>query len=72
MTKPFIRIHNIETNKIIDREMNDNEFAQWQTNQAQIEAETQAEAEAATKKLVALDKLKALGLNQSDLTALGL
>jgi hypothetical protein len=28
-TKPMIRIHNLETNEIIDREMNDDEYAVW-------------------------------------------
>jgi len=30
MTKPLIRIHNLETDEIIDREMNDAEYAQYQ------------------------------------------
>jgi hypothetical protein len=33
MTRPMVRIHDISTNKIIDREMNDEEFAQWKTDQ---------------------------------------
>ena len=33
MTKPTIRIHNTETNEIIDREMNDIEFAQYEKDQ---------------------------------------
>ena len=45
MTKPIIRIHNIETNEIIDREMNDAEFAQYEAEQA-AQAAKQAEAEA--------------------------
>ncbi len=34
MTKPIIRIHNTQTNEVIDREMTDAEFADWQTQQA--------------------------------------
>jgi hypothetical protein len=34
--RPIVRIHNTETNEIIDREMNDQEFDQWQTDQAQL------------------------------------
>ena len=30
----MIKIHNIETNEVIDREMNDAEFAQYQADQA--------------------------------------
>lgn len=29
MTRPMVRIHNTETNEIIDREMNDAEYAQY-------------------------------------------
>ena len=52
MTRPIIRIHNIETNEIIDREMNDAEFAQYEVDEAealvrQAEAEAQATAKAA-------------------------
>ena len=32
-TKPMVRIHNIETNEVIDREMNDAEFAQYEIDQ---------------------------------------
>jgi hypothetical protein len=49
MTRPIIRIHNIKTNEIIDREMNDSEFAEYQADletQAQKEAEAQAKAQA--------------------------
>jgi hypothetical protein len=34
MTKPMIRIHNSQTDEIIDREMNDEEFAIYEANQA--------------------------------------
>jgi hypothetical protein len=52
MSKPMIRIHNTETNEIIDREMTDAEFAQYQIDQAQfaadkVKAETEAQAKAA-------------------------
>ena len=32
MTRPTVRIHNAETNEIIDRPMNDDEFSQWQAD----------------------------------------
>ena len=70
--KPMIRIHNTETNEIIDREMNDAEFAQYQLKQL-AETEAQAEAEAkADAKAAAEAKLEALGLTAQDLKALGL
>lgn len=57
MSKPMIRIHNVETNEIVDREMNDEEFAQYQADQA-AELARKAEAEAkATAKAALLDRL---------------
>jgi hypothetical protein len=32
-TRPMVRIHNTETDEIIDREMNDAEFAQYEADQ---------------------------------------
>ena len=34
MTKPIIRIHNAETNEVIDREMTAAEFAQFEIDKA--------------------------------------
>ena len=48
MTRPMVRIHNIETNEIIDREMNDIEFADFEANQ-EAEAAKQAELQAKTQ-----------------------
>jgi hypothetical protein len=57
MTKPTIRIHNLETNEVIDREMNDAEFEAYQADQAATAAR-QAEAEAnATAKAALLAQL---------------
>jgi len=72
MTKPTIRIHNTETNEVIDREMNDDEFAQYEANKAADlveKAEAKAKAQA---KATAESKLAALGLTTDDLRALGL
>ena len=53
----MVRIHNTETNEVIDREMNDAEFAKYQTDQA-TEAARQAEAEAkAAAREALLDRL---------------
>jgi hypothetical protein len=51
MTKPMIRIHNTETDEIIDREMNDDEFAAYNKLQAEtaaLIADEQSKAEAKT------------------------
>jgi hypothetical protein len=72
----MIRIHDIATNEIIDREMTVAEFKIYETNQAEqaaAAAEAQAEAEAkAQAKAAAEGKLAALGLTTDDLRALGL
>jgi hypothetical protein len=52
MSNPIIRIHNVETDEVIDREMTDAEFAQYEIDQAKFaaqkaEAETKAQAKAA-------------------------
>ena len=55
MTK--IKIHNIETGEIVDRDMTSAELAAWQLKQQAAEAEA-AEAEAAKlAKTALLDKL---------------
>jgi len=71
MSRPIVRIYT-EPGVFIDREMNDEEFAQRQIDVAKGEAE-QAEAEAkAQAKATAEGKLAALGLTTDDLRALGL
>jgi len=72
MTRPIIRIHNVETDEVIDREMNDAEFAQYEeivklTKLKEVEAEAKAQAKATAE-----GKLAALGLTTDDLRALGL
>jgi hypothetical protein len=34
MTRPIVRIHDLSTDEVIDREMNDAEFAQYEVDQA--------------------------------------
>jgi hypothetical protein len=69
MTKPIIRIHNIETDEVIDREMTNAEFAQYKADKEVQETE-KAEAEAkATAKAEILDRI---GLTADELkTILG-
>lgn len=72
MTRPIIRFHNAETNEVIDREMNDKEFAQYEIDlerSSERRAEEKARVEA---KAAAQAKLAALGLTVEDLQALGL
>ena len=65
----MIRIHDISTDEIIDREMTAAEFKIWEADQA-AEASRQAEAEAqATAKAAILDRI---GLTADELkTILG-
>jgi hypothetical protein len=57
MSKPIIKIHNVETNEVIEREMNNVEFAQYEADQA-AQASERAEAEAtATAKAALLTQL---------------
>ena len=60
----IIKVHNIETNEIIEREMNVQELAQVEIDKAT--------AEAKAKTASAQAKLEALGLTADDLKALGL
>jgi hypothetical protein len=56
-TRPMVRIHDLETNEVIDREMNDAEFAQYQSDQAaQAIAKEEAEAKEASRQAI-LDRL---------------
>ena len=72
MSKPIIKIHNVETDEVIEREMTNAEFAQYEADQA-AQASERAEAEAkAQAKAAAEGKLAALGLTTDDLRALGL
>jgi hypothetical protein len=72
MTKPIIKIHNTQTDEVIEREMTDAEFAAYQLNKEKSQ-ERQAELEAkAQAKATAEGKLAALGLTTDDLRALGL
>jgi hypothetical protein len=72
MSEHLIRIHNIETNEIIDREMNNAELKAYQLLQDQALAEIAEREAKAARKLAAEAKLATLGLTADDLQALGL
>ena len=69
MTKPIIRIHNLETNEVVDREMTAVELKIYDA-QRKLDADAQAEAEAkAVARQAILDRL---GLTTDELkTILG-
>ena len=57
MSKPTIRIHNTETDEVIDREMNDEEFAAYEANQVATAARQAEAASKETQRQVILDRL---------------
>jgi hypothetical protein len=68
-TKPMVRIHNAETNEIIDREMTDAEFAQFEADKAAHKASEAVKAKAEADKAALLERL---GLTEDELkTILG-
>jgi hypothetical protein len=52
-----IKIHNIESGEVIEREMTADELTQWEADKAQAEAEAQAKAQAEAAKAALLQKL---------------
>lgn len=62
-TRPMVRIHNIETDEVIDREMNDAEFAQYEADKA---ANAIAEAEVEAKATARAAILNRLGLTAEE------
>ena len=69
-TKPMVRIHDLATDEIIDREMTDAEFTAYELEALEAEqVKQEAEAKEAAR-LVTLAKLEALGLTAEDLAAL--
>ena len=53
-SRPMLRIHDVETNEVIDREMDDAEFAQYEADQAAKAAQA---AELAAEKEALLARL---------------
>ena len=57
MTKPMVRIHDLATDKITDREMNAAEFAQYEAEQADRIAKESAQAAKDEAKSALLERL---------------
>jgi hypothetical protein len=56
-TRPIVRIHNIELNEVIDREMNDAELTQYEAEQAVQAALVSAAAQKAADRAALLAQL---------------
>lgn len=57
MTRPIVRIHDLSTDEVIDREMNDEEFAAYETEQKIAAEQAAAEEVKAAEKEALLAKL---------------
>jgi hypothetical protein len=57
MTKPTIRIHDLASDEVIDREMTDAEFDIYEAEQAKDNAKAEAQQQAANDKAALLAKL---------------
>jgi len=69
MTKPMVRIHDTETDEVIDREMTAAEYKIYQADQAEAEAK---KAEAEAKEIAKAAILDRIGLTADELkTILG-
>jgi hypothetical protein len=53
----MVRIHDLSTDEVIDRKMNDAEFAQYETDQAALATQIAAEAAKAAEKATLLERL---------------
>jgi len=61
--RPMVRIHDLATNEVIDREMNDAEFEAWKADQA---AQAIAKAETESKATAKAALLKKLGITEDE------
>lgn len=52
-----IKIHNVDTGEVIEREMNAQELSQWEEDKAIAAAKAEAAAEASAAKKALLEKL---------------
>jgi hypothetical protein len=55
--KLMVRIHNVETNEVIDREMNNEELAEYKANQVLEDTEIAQAKSKATARQAILDRL---------------
>jgi hypothetical protein len=57
MTKPMMKIHNVTTGEVSEREMTDQEIAQMESDAVASQLQMEAEAAKATEKAALLAKL---------------
>jgi hypothetical protein len=56
-SRPMVRIHDLSTDEVVDREMNDQEYADYQAQQKVAAAADKAAADKAAAKAAVLAKL---------------
>jgi hypothetical protein len=56
-SRPMVRIHNVETDEVIDREMNDAEFTQYEADQVTNATRQAAEEQKVADKAALLAQL---------------
>jgi hypothetical protein len=67
MSRPMTRVHDLSTGEVIDREMNEEEYAAWQAELTKSKAEEEAEIQKAEQRQAVLTKL---GLTVDELAAI--
>ena len=67
MSKPMVRIHNVETDEIIDREMTDSEYDQYLK---EVESHKILQEEIKQKETAKADLLARLGITAEEATTL--
>jgi len=67
MSKPMVRIHNVESNEIIDREMTDAEYDQYLK---EVESHKILQEEIKQKETAKADLLARLGITAEEATTL--
>lgn len=70
MTNPIIKIVNATTGEEIEREMNNKEFAQYESDRIATQAKKAEQAAKEAARQSALDKLAALGLTPEEVSAI--
>jgi predicted Ser/Thr protein kinase len=54
---PIIKIHNVQTNEVVEREMTETELLDWEKLQKKNVAEAKAEAQKVAEKAALLERL---------------
>ena len=67
---PMVRLHDVATNKIVDREMNDSELKDYYKDLEIYQKWQETQADKLAAKQSALAKLAALGLTSDEVAAI--